>query len=76
MLEGRLELGDALGRLAQPFTALAQLLLEALGLDGGLLEVLVDIVPVVPLQGLAELDGPERIECGLGGVHAAMLAAL
>ena len=64
-----------LGRLAQPLGALAQLLLQAFGLDGRLLEVLVDVVPVVALQGLAELHGAERVECRLGSVHAAMVAA-
>ena len=63
VLEGRLQLGDPLGGLAQSLTALAELLLEALGLDGGLLQVLVDIVPVVSLERLAELDGSERIKC-------------
>ncbi len=63
VLEHLLQLRDALGGLPQPFTALAELLLETFGLDGRLLEVLVDVVPVVPLQGLPELDRPERIEC-------------
>ena len=75
LLELGLELRDALGGLAQPFAALAELLLEPLGLHGGFLEVLVDVVPVVPLQGLAELDGTERIEGRLRSVHAVMLAA-
>ena len=59
LLERRLELGDALGRLAEPLTALAELLLKTLGLDGRLFEVLVDVVPVVALQGLPELDRPQ-----------------
>ena len=70
-----LELGDGLGRLAQALGVLAQLLLQAFGLDGGLLQVLVDVVAVVALQGLPELHGAERVECRLGSVHAAMVAA-
>ena len=70
-----LELGDGLGRLAQALVALAELLLETLGLHGGLLEVLVDVVAVVALQGLAELHGAEGVECRLGSVHGAMVAA-
>ena len=63
MLEGGLQLGDALGRLPEALAALAELLLEPLGLDGGLLEILVDIVPVISLEGLSELDGPKGVKC-------------
>ena len=71
-----LELGDALGRLTQPFTALAELLLQPFGFDGGLLQVLVDVVPVVSLEGLTKLDGTERIEGRLGCVHGPILVLL
>ena len=71
LFECRLQLGDALGGLAQPLAALAELLLQPLGFDGRLFEVLVDVVPVVALEGLTELDGPKRIERRLRGVHGA-----
>jgi hypothetical protein len=51
-------LGDAFSRLAEALTRLSQLLLEAFGFDRGLLQVFVHVVPVIPLEGLTELDGP------------------
>src|SRR5664280_2414344 len=53
-----LQLGDAFSRLAEALTRLSQLLLEAFGFDRGLLQVFVHVVPVIPLEGLTELDGP------------------
>lgn len=61
-LEFGLQLGDALGRLSEPLSVLAELLLEPFGLDRSFLEVFVDIVPVVTLERLTELDGAKGVE--------------
>ena len=65
-----LQLGDALRGLAHALVGLAHLLLEGLRLDGGLLQVLVDLVDVVPLQPEPELDRPQGLEDGLGRLGA------
>jgi len=39
-------------------------LLERLGLLGRLVEVLIDLVDVVPLETEPELDGPQGVERG------------
>ncbi len=67
-----LELGDPLARLTQPLVQLPDVLLEPLGLLGRLVQVLIDLIDVVPLQTEAELDRAQGVEdrCGsLGIVH-------
>ena len=58
------ELRDPLAGLAQTLVELAHVLLERLGLLGGLVEVLVDLVDVVALEAEPELDGAQRVERG------------
>jgi hypothetical protein len=64
-LQGRLQLGDALAGLAEALVGLTELLLQSLGLNGGLLEIFIDVVAVIPLEGFPKFNGPERIKCRL-----------
>ena len=62
-----LQHGDAIARLAQAVVELAEILLQGFGLLGRPVEILVDLIDVVPLDPETELDGAQCVEDGGGG---------
>jgi hypothetical protein len=55
---------DAIARLAQAVIELTEILLQRFGLLGRPIEILVDLVDVVPLDPETELDGTQGVEDG------------
>jgi hypothetical protein len=60
------QMSNTLRRLPQAFRSLTKLLVKSVCLDGGLFQVLVDLVDVVPLEPETKLDASQGLQGRLG----------